>query len=95
MLKKLFVQRWDFNLYEVDNKKIITVIFFGQIDYPRSFYLTKEVKEEEYEQLQQLSEDIRNNYEKYEHLEITPPIFEQLKKIFNQHRFTGAVFLYK
>jgi hypothetical protein len=75
-IKKLYTQRWDYNLYERNKKQIITVIFFDQIDYLRSFYLTKEVEDSKYESLKELSEDIRNNYEKYKDLEITPPIFE-------------------
>ena len=75
-IKKLYTQRWDYNLYERNKKQIITLIFFDQIDYPRSFYLTKEVEDSKYESLKELSEDIRNNYEKYKDLEITPPIFE-------------------
>jgi len=76
MAKELYSRNWDFTLYEVENKKIITVTFFGRVDYQRSFYLQKEVKEGEYESLKELSENIRNNYEKYKDLEITPPIFE-------------------
>lgn len=75
-IKKLFTQRWDYNLYEKNSKQIITVIFFDQIDYPRSFYLKNNIEESEYESLKELSEDIRNHYEKYKDLEITPPIFE-------------------
>ncbi|WP_299183549.1 hypothetical protein [uncultured Chryseobacterium sp.] len=73
-IKKLFEQRWDFELYEVDHKKVITVIFFGQVDYPRSFYLEKEVEENGYESLKELSEKIRNHYDEFKHLEIVPPI---------------------
>lgn len=73
-IKKLFEQRWDFELYEVDNKKVITVIFFGQVDYPRSFYLEKEIEGNEYESLKELSKEIRTHYDKFKHLEIVPPI---------------------
>lgn len=76
MAKELYSRNWDFTLYEVENKKIITVTFFGRVDYQRSFHLQKEVNEGEYESLKDLSENIRNNYEKYKEFEITPPIFE-------------------
>ncbi len=74
IIKKLFQQRWDFELYEVGNKKVITVIFFGQVDYPRSFFLEKEIEENEYGSLKELSEKIRNHYAEFKHLEIVPPI---------------------
>ncbi|MDH7913762.1 hypothetical protein [Winogradskyella sp. SYSU M77433] len=76
MKKELYSRNWDYTLYEVNGKQIITVTIFGRVDYQRSFYLENEVKESEYENLKELSEDIRNNYDKFKSLEITPPILE-------------------
>lgn len=39
-IKEIYIKRWDYILYEIDDKKILTVMFFASyVDYPRSFYL--------------------------------------------------------
>lgn len=74
--KKLFTKQWDFDIYEVKDKKVITVMFFDQVDYPRSFYLNQEVDQSNYESLTTLSQEIRNHYENFKDSEIIPPIFD-------------------
>jgi hypothetical protein len=75
-INEIYSQPWDFSLYEVDGKKVLTVIFMDRIDYPRSFHLLKEEEDLSKNDLMKLSKKIRDNYEAYESREIVPPIFE-------------------
>lgn len=65
MTKEIYFRNWDFILFKKDNKYIISVVFFGLVDFHRSFYLEPEEITEDYEQLKDLSERIRNNYEQF------------------------------
>jgi hypothetical protein len=50
--KILHTKRWDYRLYDVDGKKILTVVFFASfVDYERSFYLTESEYELDYDAL--------------------------------------------
>ncbi len=75
-MKKLLVKNnWDFTLYEVEENYIISVVFFNSmVDFSRSFKLTTTEKSFNLNQLKELSELIRNNYENYKEREIIPPI---------------------
>lgn len=75
-IKFLHRKGWDFNLYLLHGKKVITVIFFGQIDYPRSFLLGDNECGFSIEQMAELSGRIRSNYSLCVQREITPPIFQ-------------------
>ena len=34
-IKEIYIKRWDYILYEIDDKKILTVMFFASyVDYP-------------------------------------------------------------
>jgi hypothetical protein len=74
MVKKLYVRNWDFTLYQINDKYVISVVFFGLVDFHRSFYLQPLELVDDYEQLKNLSEKIRNNYENYKSREIVPAI---------------------
>lgn len=74
-IEKIYSKAWDYVLYHVKNEKIITVIFFDQIDYPRSFYLTDTERNIDNDHLSFLANDIRNNYLNYKDREIIPPIY--------------------
>jgi hypothetical protein len=75
-IKLLHKKDWDFNLYLLDEKQVITVIFFDQIDYPRSFLLDDDECNLSIEETAKLSESIRENYSSYMQREIIPPIFQ-------------------
>lgn len=76
--KEIQKNNWDFTLYDVDGKGVITVVFFqSMIDFSRSFYMTEEEKIFNFEQLKVLSEDIRNRYEAYKTREIQPAIIQE------------------
>jgi hypothetical protein len=75
-MKELYSRNWDFTLYEIDNKVVITVVFFGPVDIFRSFYLLSEELTKDYEALKAVSEKIRNNYDFYKIREIIPAILE-------------------
>ena len=77
MYTELYSRSWDFVLYKKDDQFIFTVVFFGLVDYHRSFHLLPEElpDKEAYESLQYLSEKIRNHYEQYKQREIVPAIF--------------------
>lgn len=75
MTKKIYSRNWDFTVYQVDDKMIINVVFFGLVDFHRSFRLLEEdLKEKDYESLKTLSERIRSSYDDYRHREIIPAI---------------------
>ena len=76
--KEIQKNNWDFTLYDVDGKGVITVVFFqSMIDFSRSFYVTEEEKGLNLEQLKVLAEDIRNRYESYKTREIQPAITQE------------------
>lgn len=75
MKKELQKNNWDFILYDVDGKKILSVVFYNSfIDISKSFILN--IKEENYsfEELKILAEEIRNNYEIFKDREIIPSL---------------------
>lgn len=72
--KKLFTKRWDYTLFQVDDKKAIAVVFFDVVDYSRSFFLDQDFDESQYDSLAPLSEEIRTHPSHYEPLEIKPSI---------------------
>ncbi|PBQ32468.1 hypothetical protein CNR22_12030 [Sphingobacteriaceae bacterium] len=74
MAKVLYKKNWDFILYELNSKLIIEVVFFGLVDYSRSFILIPEEITEDFDSLKNLSEKIRNNYEFYNVREVDTPV---------------------
>lgn len=74
MIKKLYWENWNFTLYQVDDKLVLSVVFFGMVDYHRSFYINQDQYEGAYENLKNISENIRNNYENFKDMEIVPAI---------------------
>lgn len=75
MIKLVAKSNWDFTLYEVGESYIISVVFFNSmVDFSRSFKLTKTEKLFNLDQLKELSELIRNNYENYKEREVIPSI---------------------
>ena len=76
-IKEIYIKRWDYILYEIDDKKILTVMFFASyVDYPRSFYLEGSELNLNYEELSVLAERIRFNYDASKNREIIPPIMK-------------------
>ena len=66
---------WDFTLYEVDQNYFISVVFFNSmVDFSRSFKLTKNERLYNLDQLKELSDLIRNNYNNFKEREIIPAI---------------------
>jgi plasmid replication initiation protein len=74
MIKELYSRNWDFTLYQKADDYVISVVFFGLVDFHRSFYLNTNEFNENYEELKNLSEQIRNNYDNYKIREVTPAI---------------------
>jgi len=77
MINELYTRNWDFTLYQVDDRMVITVTFFGLVDYFRSFLLLPEERTSDFESLKDLSERIRNNYELYKDREILPVVTKE------------------
>lgn len=74
MKRKLFSHDWDFTLYEVDKRKVISVVFYNSfIDTSHSFYLEGEENNYDLEKLIALADRIRNNYNDYKDREIISP----------------------
>ncbi|MEN9917800.1 MAG: hypothetical protein RL662_236 [Bacteroidota bacterium] len=73
-IKELGKRNWDYVLYEVDDKLILTVIFFSQIDYPRSFVFGRDEVSLHSEDLEKLAQGIRDNYLIYKDKEVNPPV---------------------
>lgn len=75
MKRELLKNNWDFTLYEVDGKKIISVVFYCSfVDISRSFLLNKEEGQYNFEELKKLSEEIRENYELFKDREVIPSL---------------------
>jgi len=68
--KELSKRNWDYVLYEIDDNMVLTVVFFDQIDYPRSFEFKKNEIDISSDNLVKLSEEIRENYENFKKREI-------------------------
>lgn len=71
-LTEIANRNWDYTLYKAESF-IFTVIFFGKIDFPRSFTISEE---ESKGNLEELSKKIRENYEDFKEREIKPAILE-------------------
>lgn len=63
-----------FHALSGDDKTVISVVFFGLVDFHRSSYLLPNELTENYESLKGLSENIRNNYDNYKEREVVPAI---------------------
>lgn len=73
MKKEIFKHNWDFVLYDVDGKKIISVVFYNSyVDMSHSFYLKEEELEYDFERLIKLAEYIRENYDLFKDREVDP-----------------------
>jgi hypothetical protein len=75
-LKELDNKNWDFTLYEAGTKRIFTVMFYGLVDYPRSFYLRETEYLFSHDELIHFAEEIRNNYERFKDRELIPAILK-------------------
>jgi len=74
-MKELYSHPWDFTLYDVNEKKIISVVFHNSfVDTSKSFRLQEGEEKFDFERLKELSEHIRNNYELYKYREIIPSL---------------------
>lgn len=75
-MKKLVQKKdWDYSIYNVNGKKIISVVFCNSfVDYSRSFLLRKEEEYYSFEEFAILAEKIRNNVTIYEDREIVPTL---------------------
>lgn len=77
MTKELFHKNWDFTLYQVEDKLVISVVFFGMVDYHRSFVIDpNKITNNNYEVLSSLAEQIRTNPDQFKKDEIIPAIFD-------------------
>lgn len=74
MVKELYSRPWDFTVYQTNDGFVISVIFFGLVDFHRSFKITSDEIPADLEDLKTLSEKIRSNYEDFIEREISPAI---------------------
>jgi len=76
IMKKLVLEKdWDYSIYNVNGKKIISVVFCNSfVDYSRSFFLRKEEECYGFEEFAILAQKIRDNVTKYEDREIVPTL---------------------
>ena len=77
MVKEIYTRNWDFTLYQVDGRFVISVVFFGLVDFYRSFNLLEENVPTVLEDLKNLSEQIRNNYDDFKPTELIPAITKE------------------
>jgi len=77
MVKEIYKRNWDYIVYQVNDETVISVVFFGLVDYHRSFYLLPDEIPDDFEQLKGLSEKIRANYNLYVEREIVPAITKE------------------
>jgi hypothetical protein len=75
MKKEIAKNNWDFILYEIDGKKILSVVFYNSfVDISKSFILREKEENYNFEELKILAEKIRNNYESFKDREVIPSI---------------------
>ena len=74
MVRELYKKNSDYTIYQADHLTIISVVFFGLVNYQRSFYLLPNEISTDYESLSNLPEQIRNNYDNYKGREVVPAI---------------------
>ncbi|MDF9800470.1 hypothetical protein OKW21_005733 [Catalinimonas alkaloidigena] len=75
VLNELVRNNWDFILYKTDEGFIINVVFYSSaVNFSRSFRVSEEETNQDFEGLKQLSEQIRSNYEVFKDREIVPAI---------------------
>ncbi len=78
MIKAITKNNWDFTLYEVGQDYVFSVVFFNSmVDFSRSFKLNENEKTFNFEQLKELSELSRNDYDSYKEREIIPAITKE------------------
>ena len=77
MIKKLYSERWNYKIYQVNDKLVASVVFFGQVDYTRSFYIQADQVSAKFELLDDLAEKIRNGYEDFKAFEVVPAILNE------------------
>lgn len=74
-MRELYKNNWDFTLYEVNDKKIISVVFHASfVDTSKSFQLNEDEEVYNFDELKKLAENIRNNYELYKDREVIPSL---------------------
>ncbi len=70
IIKELAKNNWDFILYLTETGLVLNVVFHGSmIDFSRNFLLNEEEANYKFEELKQLANSIRNNYENYKQRE--------------------------
>ncbi|MDR6969177.1 hypothetical protein J2X31_003204 [Flavobacterium arsenatis] len=75
MKKELEKNNWDFILYQYGEKKVISVVFHNSfVDVSKSFILENNEENYDFQQLKELAEKIRNNYESFTNRELIPSI---------------------
>jgi len=75
ILEKVAKNNWDFILFKTDEGYILNVVFHSSAsDFSRSFKLNPDEETIDFEELKNLSEKIRNNYESFKYREITPTV---------------------
>ncbi len=75
VLKEIYDSPWDFILYQTDEGYVINIEYSNSaVDFSRSFKLNKTEANLSFEELKQLSESIRKDYELFKDREITPAI---------------------
>ncbi|SQI41837.1 Uncharacterised protein [Leminorella richardii] len=74
-ITELCSSQWNYILYSVNGRTVITVIFFDIVDYYRSFYLLDSEITLNEKALVNLAENIRNNAKSYENRERFPAVF--------------------
>lgn len=75
ILKEIYDSPWDFILYQTDEGYIMNIEYSNSaVDFSRSFRLSEAEANLSFEELKQLSEKIRKNYESFKDREITPAV---------------------
>ena len=71
-MKKIYSNNWDFIVFEGENdEKIISVVFHNSfVDISRKFLLIDKELNYGFDELKNLAEHIRNNYDEYKTREL-------------------------
>lgn len=75
VLKEIYDSPWDFILYQTDEGYVINVEYSNSaVDFSRSFKLSEAEANLDFDELKQLSDRIRKDYESFKDREIIPSV---------------------
>lgn len=77
ILKEIYESSWDFILYQTDEGYVLNIEYSNSaVDFLRSFKISEAEAHLSFEELKQLSETIRKDYDSFKDREIIPVVMK-------------------